>query len=129
MARGQTVVAVSGERELRKRLRAVEGGMQKLKDEHRWIADFVLSKSSPGTPRRSGRLAGTGRASGTGTASVVRFGRGASVPYAGPVHYGWPARNIQPHPWVITAALGTERTWVAHYENTIRDLVERTPGA
>ncbi|MFE6404782.1 hypothetical protein [Streptomyces alboflavus] len=128
MARGRTVVAVEGGRELRRRLRTIEGGLAELKEEHKWIASFVLRLAAPGSPRRTGRLAASGRASGTQTASVIRYG-GARAPYAGPIHYGWPARHIAPHEWVIRAAKGTERTWTAHFQETVRRLVERTPGA
>ncbi|GAA2118607.1 hypothetical protein GCM10009802_20330 [Streptomyces synnematoformans] len=128
MARGQTVVAVEGGRELRRRLRDIDGGLEDLKTQHRWVARYVTQAALPGTPRRTGRLASTGRASGTKTASIVRFGR-ASVPYAGPIHYGWPARHIPAHPWVIDAAQRTEPVWRGHFEDSIRTLVERTPGS
>lgn len=128
MARGRTVVAVQGERELRRRLRTIESGLDDLKAEHGWIAAFVHRRSQPGTPTRTGRLAGTGRSSGTKTASIVRYG-GARAPYAAPIHYGWPARHIAAREWVINAAQSSEPVWVAHYRATIAQLVERTPGA
>ena len=129
MARaGRTIVTVDGGRALRRRLRRIEGGLQELKAEHRWVAGYVLGRASPGTPRRTGRLAGTGRSSGTNTSSIVRFGR-ASVPYAPVIHYGWPARHILPQEWVINAAQRSEPVWTAHYSNTIAQLVERTPGS
>lgn len=125
MARGQTVVAVEGGRELRRRLRTVEGGLEDLKTEHRWVATYVLGRARPGAPRRTGALAANGRASGTKTMSTVRYGS-VRVPYAAPIHYGWPQRHISPHPWVITAAQQSEAVWVAHFNQTIADLVERT---
>lgn len=124
--RGRTVVRVEGARQLRRRLRSIENGLEDLKAEHGWIASYVYRRSAAATPRRTGRLAGTGRSSGTKTASIVRYGR-ASVPYAGVIHYGWPRRNIAPQPWVIDAAQRTEPVWRAHFEETIQNLVERTP--
>lgn len=44
-------------------------------------------------PRRSGRLAGDVRGNRAKSKAVVAAGR-ASVPYAGPINYGWPSRNI-----------------------------------
>lgn len=44
-------------------------------------------------PRRSGRLAGDVRGNRAKSKAVVTAGR-ASVPYAGPINYGWPARGI-----------------------------------
>lgn len=44
-------------------------------------------------PRVSGRLAGDVRGNRAKSKAVVAAGR-ASVPYAGPINYGWPRRNI-----------------------------------
>lgn len=44
-------------------------------------------------PRRSGRLAGDVRGNRAKSKAVVTAGR-AAVPYAGPINYGWRARNI-----------------------------------
>lgn len=130
MARsGHTVVTVEGGRELRRRLRRIEGGLDELKAEHRWIGSYVLGRSRAGTPHgATGRLAASGRSSGTNTFSVVRYGS-ARVPYAAVIHYGWPARHIQPHEWVVDAAQRSETVWVNHYNQTIERLVERTPGS
>lgn len=46
-------------------------------------------------PRRTGRLAADIRGNRAKSKAVVTAGR-ASVPYAGPINYGWPARNIAP---------------------------------
>ncbi|MFJ9433689.1 hypothetical protein ACIRQY_29105 [Streptomyces sp. NPDC101490] len=125
-ARGTTIVRVVGGRELRRRLRTVEGGLDDLRDAHRWVAAYVGALARAGAPVRTGRLAATERDSGTRTTSVVRFGR-ATAPYAGPIHYGWPARHIAAQPWVVTAAQASESVWTAYYESAVADLVERTP--
>jgi hypothetical protein len=39
--------------------------------------------------------------------------------YAGPIHYGWPARDIVGQPFVIDAAQATEPTWLPAYEAEI----------
>lgn len=46
-------------------------------------------------PRVTGRLAGDVRGNRAKSKAVVTAGR-RSVPYAGPINYGWPARNIAP---------------------------------
>lgn len=46
-------------------------------------------------PVVSGRLVGTIRGNRAKSKAVVTAGR-ASVPYAAPINYGWPARNIEP---------------------------------
>ncbi|MDG4860140.1 hypothetical protein P8605_18620, partial [Streptomyces sp. T-3] len=83
---------------------------------------------------RSGRLVGTVRSSGTKTTAVVRAGR-ASVPYAGPVHWGWPTRPnrakgwrggpIAGFPFIALAAQRTEPAWADNYERALRELVRR----
>lgn len=46
-------------------------------------------------PARTGRLRGDVRGNRAKSKAVVAVGR-ASVPYAGPIQYGWAARNISP---------------------------------
>lgn len=69
------------------------------------IGMLVVNAANP--PELSGRLAGSLRAGRGKTKAVVRAG-GARVPYAGVIHYGWPARNIAPNPF-ITDALQRQR--------------------
>lgn len=120
-----SLVTVEGLPALRRRLRRIEGGLQELKAVNKATADYIAAAARPGVPHRTGRLAGTMRTSGTNRAGVIRAGT-ARVPYAAVIHYGWPARNIAPRPWVITAALRTEPAWTARYQERINDLVERT---
>lgn len=51
------------------------------------------------TPRRTGTLRGDYRASKTKNRAQILVGR-ASVPYARPRQWGWPARNIRPAHYV-----------------------------
>lgn len=46
-------------------------------------------------PTLTGTLAGSARGNRAKSKAVVTVGR-ASIPYAGPINYGWPARNIEP---------------------------------
>lgn len=117
---------VEGARELRRALKAAGVGIQDLKDANRQVADVVLAAADP--PHRTGRLAGSERAAGTQAAAIVRAG-GARTPYAGPIHWGWPARNIVANPWITRAAESTEARWMAEYQqhiDTIIRAVERT---
>jgi hypothetical protein len=47
-----------------------------------------------GAPKRSGRLAGSVRALATAQKAQLAVGSNVKVPYAGPINFGWPARNI-----------------------------------
>lgn len=64
-----------------------------LKDAFSTIAAEGAGAAARFAPKRSGRLAGDIRGNRAKSKAVVTAGR-KSVPYAGPINYGWPARNI-----------------------------------
>jgi hypothetical protein len=78
-------------------------------------------------PHRSGRLVGNIRAGATQKAAFVRAG-GARVPYAGPVHWGWPKRNITANPFMTKAAQQTEPRWLAVYEDYTTNALDHIEG-
>jgi hypothetical protein len=86
----------------------VEAG--ELKSTMQGIGQTVARAAKPRTPVRTGALEGSIRAGKAKTKATVRAG-GARVPYAGVVHYGWPAHNIEAQPFLIEA-LEAERTTV-----------------
>ncbi len=100
---GRPGVQVVGAAKLRRELKRAGLSVQDLKDAHRKIAEDVAKEAEPNAPRRTGRLAGTVRAAGTASASIVRVGR-ATVPYAGPIHWGHKSRGITAQPWISEAA-------------------------
>ena len=76
--------------------------LAELKAANAEAAETVKDTARPGVPRRSGALAASLRSSATPRAGVVRIGK-ARVPYAGPVHFGWPARGIKPNTFLYDA--------------------------
>lgn len=66
------------------------------------IADEGARVASGFVRSRTGRLAGDVRGNRAKSKAVVTAGR-ASVPYAGPINYGWPARNIAPQAFMQKA--------------------------
>lgn len=120
----QPVVTVVGARELRRALKAVEGGLDDLKATHEEIAQVVVPAGRRGAPRRTGRLAGSVRGSGTKTQAVVRAG-GARLPYGGPIHWGWPKRHIKAQPFLTDAGRETEPTWTRIYTTNTQKLIDR----
>ncbi len=99
------VVKVTGAKELRKAIRQVEDaaakkGMQAdLKGAYRTAGRAVEVQAKMEAPRRSGRLAGSVKAVGTTTGAKIVAGGLKSVPYAGPIHYGWPSRPNKSKRW------------------------------
>ena len=88
-----------GYRQLKKELRQLgDEAVASLKQTNKEAADLVADTARPDIPVRSGRLKGTLRTTGTMRGGVVRMGRKA-VPYAGPVHFGWPNRPNQAKGW------------------------------
>ncbi|GAA2082181.1 hypothetical protein GCM10009840_17840 [Pseudolysinimonas kribbensis] len=101
---GGVRVRVEGLRTTVSRLNKAGADADDMKDLMHGIGELVVHAAH--VPDRSGALAGTVRAGRGKTKAVVRAG-GAKAPYAGVIHYGWPARNIAPHPF-LTDALSRE---------------------
>lgn len=64
-----------------------------LKDAFSAIARTGAGVMARHVPHRTGRLASNVRGNRAKSKAVVAIG-GASVPYAGPIQWGWPKRNI-----------------------------------
>lgn len=67
------------------------------------IGGEVASDAKSMAPRRTGRLAGDIRAGTAKTRATIAVGR-SSVPYAGPINYGWRRRGIEPSLFMNHAA-------------------------
>jgi hypothetical protein len=67
--------------------------VEDLKDAFSSIAAEGAQVAAQYAPHVSGRLASDVRGNRAKSKAVVTAGR-ASVPYAGPINYGWPARSI-----------------------------------
>ena len=114
---------VEGLPQLRRALRQLVGNVDDLKAANAAVAALVAAAASSRAPGRSGRLAGSVRGNrAVGRASVMAGG--AAMPYAGPIHYGWPARGIEGTPFVVDAAQATEATWLPLYEADVRRAVD-----
>lgn len=94
---------------------------------HATIARYVAMRAAAMAPHRSGRLAGNVRGGKGKTAAIVRAG-GARVPYAGPIHWGWPRRHITANPFMVDAAHITEPTWTKWYLARVEQIVSTIHG-
>lgn len=74
-------------------LKALGVEVEDLKDAMGTISAMAAAVEARFVPRRSGRLASTVRGNRAQSKAVVTAGR-ATVRYAGPINYGWPARGI-----------------------------------
>lgn len=119
-------IRVDGARQLRANLRRAGDDLGDLRDAHAAAARIVVGGTI--APSRTGTLAGSVRGSGTKTASIVRAGS-KRVPYAGPIHWGWRRRNIEPQPFLTTAAAATEPRWVGLFVEAMNDALAKVRGA
>jgi hypothetical protein len=117
-------VRVEGLRELRRGLKQLGEDCRDLKDANAATAAIVATAAAARAPHRTGRLAASIRGNRAVGKAVVRGG-GARVPYAGPVHWGWPARHITGQPFISEAAVATEPVWLPPYEQALSRAVDR----
>jgi HK97 gp10 family phage protein len=123
----QPLVTVVGGKELRKTLKAAGDNLADLKAVHQAAGNVVVARAQAIAPRRSGALAGSIRAAKLASGVAVRAGS-ARVPYAGPIHWGWPARNIAAQPFLTNAAQQTEPEWTALYEEALDKIIDTVRG-
>lgn len=92
---------------LNKILRALEQldseAKQQFKAAGKWAGEEIAKTARGIVPVRSGRLQKSIKGVATGRGAIVRAGR-ATLPYAGPIHFGWGRRNIFPQPFLYQAA-------------------------
>jgi hypothetical protein len=120
-------VQVKGVKQLAKDLREFEGGVAELKDANQAVGKIVVAEAQRRAPRVSGRLARSTKAT-RAPHRVKITGGGARVPYAGPIHWGWPARNIRAQPFVTDAAYDTQPQWLDTYRREITRLAAKVKG-
>jgi hypothetical protein len=118
-------VSVEGARELRKALKTVgDEAKAGLKDVNVEVAEIVARAAVTRVPARSGALRETVRAAGAQTRASVKAGF-KKVPYAGVIHFGWPARKIAPQPFLYDALDARRDEVVDTYANGMADLLRK----
>ena len=118
-------IQITGAKELRKAMKGAgrEDLKAALKAAHLAIAKDIAGEAAKRAPRRSGNLARSVRGLGTATSARIAGGSKA-VPYAGVVHYGWPAHNIAANSFVTDAVSDRMDEARASYEKAV-DAITR----
>lgn len=98
---GGVSVRVDGLRKTISRLSKAGADAEDMKDLMKSLGEIVVKGATP-PYGATGALAKSIRAGRGKTKAVIRAG-GAKAPYAGVIHYGWPARNIAPQPFLTEA--------------------------
>ncbi|MGP5362152.1 hypothetical protein ACTXLB_02460 [Brachybacterium tyrofermentans] len=127
MARPAPLVEIDGARELRRTLRAAGDDLEDLKAANQAAANIAAAAARTKAPKLTGRLAGDIRASGTKTAGIIRAGR-KKIPYAGPIHWGWPSKGIAGRPYITQGAQQTESIWVPLYQKQLDQALKKVKG-
>ena len=124
MAAGKPAVRVEGAAEFRRAMKRMGADLSDLTAINKAAAQKVAETARDKVPVLSGALESSIKAGATRTRGSVRAGS-RSVPYAGPIHFGWPARNISPQPFIYEALDERKRDVIDAYEQHIEALVEK----
>lgn len=119
---GRGAQQIEGLKEVNAALRSMSKDTRDdMKATHKKAAAIVIAGAKRFVPVRTGRLAESIRDGSTQRMGRVRVGS-ASVPYAGPIHFGWPARSIKPQPFIYDALDGRRDEVVKVYVQRIDSL-------
>ena len=114
---------IEGLREVQKALRDVGNNLlNEMKPTHLKAAEAIVPAAKQLAPVRTGRMAASIRAAAVRTGGRVRVGS-SGVPYAGPIHFGWPARRITPQPFVYEALDPRRDEVAAIYAERLNDMI------
>lgn len=105
-------------------LKALGLEVSDLKDAFSKIAAEGAEKASQYAPRKSGRLASDVRGNRAQSKAVITAGR-ASVPYAGAINYGWPARHIAPSGFMQKADEDMQPVAIQRLEEEVNAHIRR----
>lgn len=122
-------VKIEGLAKLQRELKQAGEDVQDLKDASTKAALIVLAEAKRTAPVRSGALKKSLRKSVTKTSAGVLGGKALAVPYAQPIHWGWPKRGIRANPWVSRAAVMTQPQWLPGYIAEIDKATAKVKGA
>jgi len=120
----KALMQVEGRKQLAASMKTAGVALGDLSQANRDAAGVVAPVAAQGAPHRTGRLAASLRGQGTRT----RAGITSRLPYAGPIHFGWPAHNIEANPFATEAATRTEDRWTAIYQARIDQILSKIRG-
>ena len=88
------------------------------------VAEIIIGESKKYVPVLTGALAAAIRNASTKKSAKVRAGN-VAVPYAGPIHFGWPSRAIKPNPFFYDAIDNRRNEVAQNYASLIDALTKK----
>lgn len=119
---GDVRLRVSGLRATVRNLERAGADTQDMRQLIHAVGMVVVRAAS--APVRTGKLDGTIRAGRGKTKAVVRAG-GARAPYAGVIHYGWPARGIAAQPFLVDALQAQRNNVLSTLDTGIEEILRK----
>lgn len=139
----QVEFQIEGLTKLRSEMRQLGIDSEDLKEAGKKAGKIVLREARRRAPVRTGALKNSLRVSATKRA-VGMLGGKATVPYAAPIHWGWPAGSFTyAHRWTFRgnpskgiagndflsrAAWSTEMEWLPMYLKAVDEAIEKVKG-
>lgn len=121
-------VELRGERELARGLSGASSKLANLREAHEEAGRLVRPVAANRTPVRSGALRASLKNTADAKAATISAGNSV-VPYARPIHWGWPSRNIRRNAFLWDAIKSTESRWIQVYEKAVNGLLRKIKGA
>ena len=125
---GNTPAVTVDDRETRRGLKRMGGRLDDLSVPDDAAGDLVLAEARRNAPRRSGDLVNSLELVPDRPGVVVT----SRLVYAAPIHYGWPARNIEAQPFLddALATVGDDivKPYAAYTDDLAKKLDRETPG-
>lgn len=119
--RPPVAVKVTGGAEVARALKSVGESTKDLTKANRAIAQMVANAAAGIGPNPTGTLAGGYRPRGTTRRAAVAN----AVPYAPPIEFGWPRRNIEAQRRIERAVEANRETIVEMHAEGLREIGER----
>lgn len=118
-------IEVEGLRQVQKALRDLsKESRDDMKETHRQAGQIIVDAATPLVPLATGALLASIKSAPIQRQGRVRLGS-AAIPYAGPIHFGWPARNISPNPFIYEVLDGRRAEVSRLYEQRIDEIIKK----
>ena len=122
-------IKITGLSEVQRNLRklstdALDLNKTEFLETNKKVAEIIINESKKYVPVLTGALAAAIRNASTKKSAKVRAGS-VGVQYAGPIHFGWPARSIKPNTFLYEAIDARKSEVANRYAELVSDLITK----